>query len=490
MSTEPEAAERPPISVRRRISLAVGTLLVIVIAFAVASWAYQRGQTSNRLQALIARLDETDPGWKLDELVAARPEPPAGQNSADVALAVAKLVPGNWPYWDADPAYESRRFDGLPTPNLLDPERAKMLADEMRRLAPALAEARRLAAMPYGRHKLDFGPNPWNVLLRDQQDTRRSAALLSYDAWDRAQRGDVAGALLDGRAAINAGRSLGDEPIGISQLIRAACVAVGLGSIERTLALGEASDADLAEVQKLLRLEGQHSTTLVVMRGERASQHATYDGIATGKLSHAEAFGGPGVTPVAAWWLNWFGMPGLNLPRQHLRTLEMLTELAEATKLPADHQLPAEKAVEAKIEALPRGEMFVKLLLPAVLKMNQAFRRKAAQLRALDALLAAERYRLKIGRWPEKLHDIPRELLPPPLPLDPYDGHPVRYRRTADGVVAYCVGEDLRDDGGDVGRVSGRQQKDWGYQLWDVNKRRQPPLPKPKADEGPPGPGQ
>jgi hypothetical protein len=58
--------------------------------------------------------------------------------------------------------------------------------------------------------------------------------------------------------------------------------------------------------------------------------------------------------------------------------------------------------------------------------------------------------------------------------MDPYDGAPVRHRRTADGVVIYVLGEDGKDDGGAVEPpASGGGPADCGYRLWDVSKRRQ-----------------
>jgi hypothetical protein len=481
MTTEPEAVEPPPVRVWRRLFVAAGVLTLFVVAFAVVRWAYERHRTANSLAALVARLDADDPGWKLDEIQAARADPPAGQNSADVIVAVAKLVPGNWPYWDYKQEFEHLRFDGLPPARQLDPERAKMLAEEMAKMTPALAQARRLAAMPRGKHTIEFKPNPIDTLLNDQQDSRKAAGLLRYDAWDLAQKGDLRGSLLACRASINAGRSLADEPTGISQLIRVACVAVGLSGVERALSLGEATDADLAEVQALLRLEEQHPTALIVTRGERAMQHAFFDGVAKGTVSMT------GPSPGGPWYERLFALSGLNMPRQHLRILETLTELVEVAKLPPHEQASREAESDRRASALPRGDIFVKLLLPSVVKMNQAWRRHLGQVRALDTLVAVERYRLKNGKWPENLEDIPGEFLPA-VPLDPYDGKPVRYRRTADGVVVYVLGENLKDDGGLVERPAG-VPPDWGYRLWDVSQRRQPPPLAPKPAGHDPGPG-
>ena len=64
--------------------------------------------------------------------------------------------------------------------------------------------------------------------------------------------------------------------------------------------------------------------------------------------------------------------------------------------------------------------------------------------------IALQRYRLRRGQWPEKLNDLVPELLAE-LPRDWMNGEPLRYRRTPnDTFTLYSVGEDLRDDGGDL----------------------------------------
>jgi hypothetical protein len=89
---------------------------------------------------------------------------------------------------------------------------------------------------------------------------------------------------------------------------------------------------------------------------------------------------------------------------------------------------------------------------------------------ALRALIAVERYRLKHGKWPDKLEDtIPAFL--DRVPEDPIDEKPIRYKRWADGTVVYSIGNDRKDDGGDVVRPF----KDFGYRLWDRDKRRAAP---------------
>ena len=38
-------------------------------------------------------------------------------------------------------------------------------------------------------------------------------------------------------------------------------------------------------------------------------------------------------------------------------------------------------------------------------------------------------------------------------PMDPFDGRPIRYERISQGIKLWTIAEDLKDDGGDIGRV-------------------------------------
>jgi hypothetical protein len=70
--------------------------------------------------------------------------------------------------------------------------------------------------------------------------------------------------------------------------------------------------------------------------------------------------------------------------------------------------------------------------------------------RAMRILIAVERYRRDHG---EQLPPDVDALVPAYLdsaPIDPFTGKPLRYVREADGYVAYSVGPNRQDDGGDV----------------------------------------
>ena len=85
------------------------------------------------------------------------------------------------------------------------------------------------------------------------------------------------------------------------------------------------------------------------------------------------------------------------------------------------------------------------------------------------------------GRWPDLLAELPKDLLPA-VPLDPFDGQPLKYVRRPGGVAVYSVGFDETDNGGNLPETrpsAGWQEPglDVGFRLFDPDQRGLPPLP-------------
>jgi hypothetical protein len=69
--------------------------------------------------------------------------------------------------------------------------------------------------------------------------------------------------------------------------------------------------------------------------------------------------------------------------------------------------------------------------------------------RVIVVAIALKQFQVRHGHLPETLNELTPGLLAT-IPIDPYDGKPLRYHPNADGTyLLYCVGEDGVDDGGD-----------------------------------------
>jgi len=456
----------------------IGWGLLIVAFLAVLGLLWNREKKASKLQATLAELDRSEPGWRLDDIEAARKEVPEEDNSARVIVDAARFLPQQWPTKD----FPEEHFRLLPPSEMLSDEDFARLSRELARVRPALKMAAPLADMPHGRHRLHYERNPIQTLLPDQQESRRIFSLLVFEAMRQNQTGESRKALTTCRAALNAARSLGDEPIYISQLIRIAGVFLACQAIERTLAQGEPASEDMRALQKLLEDEDAFLGLLLATRGERAMMDGVFAAVERGEVSLDELnrLSGSGTLP------GWLESTALSLWRMDIRQdhalfLALMTRRVKEVQQPMHEQAALEKRFEQQVRELPKSAVISHLLLPAVSKMGEASRRKHAYLRCTMAALAAERYRQDKKAWPDTLDQLCPKYLTA-VPLDPFDGLPLRYRRLEDGVMIYSIGQDAVDNGGHLDRERPTSPGvDLGVRLWGPAQRRQPPRPKPPA---------
>ncbi len=62
-------------------------------------------------------------------------------------------------------------------------------------------------------------------------------------------------------------------------------------------------------------------------------------------------------------------------------------------------------------------------------------------------MLALRAFKLRRGVYPAGLSELVPEYLPR-IPIDEFDGDPLRYKLTAHDYLLYSVGKDGKDDGG------------------------------------------
>jgi hypothetical protein len=163
-----------------------------------------------------------------------------------------------------------------------------------------------------------------------------------------------------------------------------------------------------------------------------------------------------------------------------------LNQLVAVARLPVEQQLDALEG--GAVKALP--PIVAQLIGPLPGNAVGKTHRHIATHRYAAVALAAERFRARHGRWPDRLDDLVAVGLLTAVPLDPFDGKPLRWLTVHEGRIVYSVGVDRDDSGGawespnaDAGGT------DLVFRLYDPEKRRQPPrAPKAKsqtADGGP-----
>jgi hypothetical protein len=427
--------------------------------------------SSPDLKAALDEVDHTDPGWRFEELNARRTEVPPNENSADVVNAAFHAFPDDWPRQSL--VDELRRLPSYLAP--LTKQQSSDLADELRKAPAALAEARKLADLPKGRYTVAWKPDCLSTDLTHLPQMQKVERLLAWDTLNHTQQNDPTAALASTRAILNTGRSVGDEPMLQSCLVRAETHLLATGILERALSDTQPDDASLAAMQRALEDEAAEPLLLLAARGERAGIHALLWAFEQGQLKTSDLVSSGDVSQQTLGDKLLVVLHDKNLSarstfeQSHAWLLKYLTEFVEIAKLPLEDQKPRLDKLDARRATAPPA---ARKLMPAAHSMDVLFQKSQALLRSAAVALAVERHRLARGTWPEQLTDIAPEILPK-VPADPFDGKPLRYKKKATGVVVYSIGPDGVDNGADFSTVNTfRPGTDIGFRLWNVDKRR------------------
>lgn len=458
-------------------------LLALALLGLVGAYFYAAGGADRQWRAAVTEAEGLAPPWRLEDVEAGRAAVADARNSAPVVLAAKRRLPRRWPAWewaapgedldapDAQRAALDASFRDLPPFQPLGPEQVAALRAELKKAGPALEEARKLAELPEGRFPIRYGLDV--TFPPHLQEVREVAHLLSFDVLLRAHDRDADGALASCRAILNAGRSLRDEPLAVSQLVRIACRAIALGRLQRALAQGLPSEAALLQLQRLLEQEEQGPVMLVVARGERAGWDRFLESALAGQVKLSEKEVGlltlfhPEEKPEEEW---------LALRKRRVLVAQRAALLRHLNRAVVIAGLPGERQVEEfrRWEASAKGQPFlVRVLSPPLTKTAESCVRTQAQLRCAIAAVAAMRYGRGRGHWPDGLEALREAGYLREVPTDLYDGRPLRLRRPEGGLMVYSVGAHGQDYGGQVDYTNPTAPgTNLGFHLWDWVLRR------------------
>lgn len=457
---------------KRWLKRTVGAVVLVLIVrtvWLIGEREWRRAAGEKELAAAVAETEVTDPDWRWEALSAKRPKPPPGKNGAELIPRIKQLVPkdseqpGNAKLWEAP-------TPASPNARLTEAEIAEV-RERFDTMRPAVELARTLKDFPEGNRELEITPDVWNTKLGDTEFTRRVSLLLSWDvvlALAEGNRDRAADGLI---AMLNTSRSIGDEPFLISQLIRIATRTIAARSLEWAIGQTELHPDRLASLQVVWATDAEEPLLLYGLRGERALNDICLGNFADGTVTPNSftRIADSGISFEGyAWWL-YRGRIAMDRAHYH----RYMTRAAEVARLPI-HEQPI--AIRSLPPPPDEGFRFANLFLPAVEKVSSASWRGTAEARCIVVGLACERFRLKHGRWPKELAEIPADMLPGGVPLDPFDGKALRYKHLEDGVVIYSVGPDGADDEGNIVRSGPHGPgTDVGFRLWNPDRRRQPP---------------
>jgi hypothetical protein len=282
----------------------------------------------------------------------------------------------------------------------------------------------------------------WAMLLTHCQNLRTASRLLVLEAHVRAHRGDAHGAVQSIEAALAVGHSLKNEPLTISQLVRMACDDNARSHFRDLLPQVAFSEEDLLRLQAKLEGIEYRSGLQRALIGERV-----LGSMALGDPGQLTATGG---APQAVEYL--LPLFGAGAQRVYLQTMD---ESIRAADLPWPQAIGEAKRIESQLATQQEAAFAInrlKYILSGLVTTSSesifvATARQTADNDGTLATIAIELYRKQHGVFPEHLGQLVPERLKF-VPLDPFNGRPLRYVPAENGYIVYNVGQDGIDNGG------------------------------------------
>jgi hypothetical protein len=426
---------------RRWLWIAAVPLAIAAGLFGVSAWRHYAFR--REIAALVAELDTSDSRWRIEDIEKERATVPDAENSAlrlerlgKALMAVAGLF---------DDFMARAEFPTALTPNVrLTDRQYRICVNVLEAEEAVVTPAARLADFPRGRKAIQYGADGYGALMPMRDAGLVDEIVFRFLLPLHVNEAKLPSAARDCVALLNLAGSIGDYPPLSAQHQRAIMAARAAGALEYVLGHGELPPATLADLQDHFAAEADHPYWRIGLRGDRAEEFRFLEALADGRAS-MDRLRSYGFTARLDAVRNWIEDRIGPDPKP-----EIVARIRLETRLLVIADRPLHVTAGMAAADPLAGRYPLNILRP----MQQSIGR----LRAAVTAVAAERYRLAHGRWPGSLSDLTPNLLPS-VPLDPFDGDPLRYRRLPDGIA--------------VGRVGATDDAP-AFRLWDVAARNQP----------------
>ena len=422
---------------RKHRRLKISNVLIILLLICVGAFALFRLRLTSKLQARIDAIRAAGYPVTCAELDQWYKIPPNVENAAYTIIDAFSY----YKLWDKD------KSEPLPVVGQAKlPARTEPLPEEMKALITQYVadnnEALELlhagAAIEYCRYPIDLSAG-LETLVPDLSEIRKGIFLLELEAILHAEHGDDKLAIRSVKSCFGIARSLAKEPVTISQLVRSACQNRAATTIEYCINRIEFTDEQLVELIECTHNSERITNMSYALVGERCNGISFFK--APGSVD-TDLIGGIPFRPLLALYKA-VGMADSDA----IIYLDLMDEYMKITRLPLHQRQEAAKAVDTRFQSTSRVHVLLYVMMPAMVRITTIDTRNIAQLLTARTGLAIERYRLTAGKLPDKLVDLVPDYLDA-VPMDPFDGKELRYKKLETGFVVYSIGEDLSDDGG------------------------------------------
>lgn len=403
-------------------------LLAFFLLCCALAWWYQRAELERRYAEMRAAghpvtLEELDDYYALPE---------GTEDNTELWLEALRLVAQT----ESDPNAKTLPIigDGPAIPSLNQPwieqEAVAAFLEHHSETLTAIHTAVEAGSSVRFPHKFSEG---FAMEFPELELLRECARLLTLETHCRARTGDVRGAIESILATFDTASTMDREPLLVSYLIRLSVDSVAIENAAQLLPSMEPTADQLRAIQQALR--GAHYKLGLerAMVGERTIAMIAYSDLSSIDQS-----------PIRVNFYQLF------VPSAKSTYYDLTRDGIAATRQPWHVAISHEyMPTDWRPKTWNPGEALGSLLVPAVDVCLYAGARLRAKTLSLDTAVAAELNRRELGAFPQTLDELIPDHLPT-IPIDPFDGKPLRYRIEDDGIVVYSIGRNKVDDLGDI----------------------------------------
>ncbi len=341
-------------------------------------------------------------------------------------------------------------------------------------------------------HADDSNQGMIGVLLPHLSSFRTICYALCWRVWLNAENGLYESAFNDIETCFRLGRHNKGEKFLVEQLVGMAIEGRALSTTRQLLIAYRIDPSILADFQQRLQTLIDNDGFAINLQAEKLEM---FDEIQ--RCFTESRFGPSHVYPKRLWeasdifnpdiqsskeeWRIWLFSAGASLywpissvtKTESIASANALYKLWDEnfTKTPA--QLKAEDVNIADNNIL-KNNLVLQMLAPPMVRIHKIAWQYKVDADSTLVAIALVRYNQDTGAYPETLDKLVDGEYIKQIPIDPFGGGPLSYKKTADGCMLYSWGENLTDDGGQVARDEKGKVKrfadegDWVF--WPVQK--------------------
>jgi hypothetical protein len=282
------------------------------------------------------------------------------------------------------------------------------------------------------------------AVLAHGQHLRGLSRIMSLRTRVAAARGKPDLAIESIEANLAVAQSFSHQVSMVEHLVRVAVTGVAIADTEHLVSESDLTEEQLLRLQSQLQDVGLEDGFTHALLGERGLGYHSFHAFVVVPA--------PGPPTAAAGPMS--GGKLIN-PKPCLIYMHVMQEFIDTSRAPAAQSLLKTNQIRAKLQTqqrssnpLARMNAFAAAqILPACEAAFAANARTQAFRDLVLLAIAAQRYRLAHGADPTTLEQLIPEFLSA-VPLDPFDGKPLRMKVVPGELIFYSVGMDRKDDGG------------------------------------------